>query len=309
MVKLPISETALKYYEEAGYKFSWKEQAHFCFRVTPGLLKRVDSLKEILEKSDDEKLNRDIRMMVDYEYEAYSKFMENENGRHVYVLKINEYDGRTLTRYFRTAQQAMSCHKANVNFTFQINEIKKVLHNLFPATFKFNADGEVIDYSSTECESDYDFDIFEFESRFDNIFLKIDCPFERGDIVMSPEFSYPLIVLADRDIFHKKYEATKSQYGDLARRMLDYEHNRIPVLDCYNSLLHPFHHKSFFYDEDYKNELSIVYRRPFQMERIDHNKGYSEDFWNVILDASKMVKCRYDMDAVEIGIYNAMEGD
>ncbi len=45
------------------------------------------------------------------------------------------------------------------------------------------------------------------------------------------------------------------------------------------------------------------------MERIDHNKGYSEDFWNVILDASKMVKCRYDMDAVEIGIYNAMEGD
>ena len=159
MVKLPISETALKYYEEAGYKFSWKEQAHFCFRVTPGLLKRVDSLKEILEKSDDEKLNRDIRMMVDYEYEAYSKFMENENGRHVYVLKINEYDGRTLTRYFRTAQQAMSCHKANVNFTFQINEIKKVLHNLFPATFKFNADGEVIDYSSTECESDYDFSI------------------------------------------------------------------------------------------------------------------------------------------------------
>ena len=100
MVKLPISETALKYYEETGYKFSWKEQAHFCFRDTPGLLKRVDSLKEILEKSDDEKLNRDIRMMVDYESEAYSKFMENENGRHVYVLKINEYDGRTLTRYF-----------------------------------------------------------------------------------------------------------------------------------------------------------------------------------------------------------------
>lgn len=317
MVKLPISETALKYYEETGYQFSWKEQAHFCFRETPGLLKRVDRLKEILEKSDDEKLNKDIRTMTAYESDAYSRFMENEDGRHIYVLQINEPDGRRLKRYFRTAQQAISYHKTSVGFTFQVNEIQKVLlmddcdefeDNLFPATFKFNADGEIVDYSSSKCGDDYDFDIDEFESRFDNIFLKIDCPFERGDIVMSPEFSYPLITLADRDVFHKKYEATKSQYGDRVKIMLDYDDNRIPVLDCYNSLPHPFHHKRFSpYEEGYHNDLSIVYRRPFQMEKVDHNKRYSEEFWQALLEASKMVKCRYDMDAVELGLYNAME--
>lgn len=280
MVKLPISETALKYYEETGYQFSWEEQAHFCFRETPGLMKRVDRLKEVLEKSDDEKLNKDIRTMIAYEADAYSKFMENENGRYVYVVQINYPDGRTLTRYFRTAQLAMSCSNANMSYTFQTNKIMKVLldgcdvgDDLFPATFKFNADGEIIEYSSSECGGDYDFDIDEFESRFDNIFLNIDCPFERGDIVMSPEFSYPLIILADRDVFHKKYEATKNQYGDKVRIMLDYEDNRIPVLDCYNSLPHPFHHKRFSpFEEGYHNDLSIVYRRPFQMEKINHNK-------------------------------------
>lgn len=322
MVKLPISETALKYYEETGYKFSWKEQAHFCFRDTPGLLKRIDSLKEILEKSDDEKLNKDIRMMIAYESDVYSKFMENGDVRHIYVLHINEPDGRRPTYYFRTAQQAMLCSNANMGFTFQINEIKKVLlmddcndfDDLVLASFKFNANGEIIDYSSSECEDDYDydFDIDECDDRFDNIFLKINCPFERGDIVMSPESSYPLIVLSDRDIFHKKYEATKKQYGDSVKYMLDYDQNRIPVLDCYNSLPHPFHYKEFFRGKDYKNELSIVYRRPFQMEKIEnieHMKHCSEKFRNALLDVSKRVKCRYDMDDVESELYIAMMGD
>ncbi len=305
MVKLPISESVLKYYEETGYMFSWKEQAHFCYRGTPGLLKRIDCLKEILEKSDDEELNKDIRMMIDYESGVYAKFMQNENNQYIYIIEIEDkYSGRKYHRIFRSIEKAMIYADQDMLGDYKISkelviDDYEIELNLFPAKFEYNADREIIDYSSSEYEDDYNPDEHEpFECRFDNIFMKIDCPFERGDIVMSPEHTHPLIVLADRDVFHKKYEAAKSQYGDRVKFMLDYEDNRIPVLDCYNSFPHSRHSKSFIYNKDYHNDLSVVYRRPFLMEKIEHNEHYSEGFWNTLLYASEMVKCRYDMDAI-----------
>lgn len=59
---------------------------------------------------------------------------------------------------------------------------------------------------------------------------------------------YPLIVLSDTDIFHEKYKATKSQYGDRGKEMLEYEDNCIPVLD-------------------YGNDLLVIYVRSFRLEK------------------------------------------
>ncbi len=305
MVKLPISETALKYYEETGYQFSFKEQAHLCYHYAPGLLKRIDALKEILEKSDDEKLNKDISAMVDYEFGIYSKFIDNENGRYIYVLEENYPDGRKLHHYFRSIEKALSYAEGTFHYESQVVEISKVLliddfddtEDSIASKLKYNANGEIIEYCSWEYEDDYEpGEYVDFINRFDNMFMKIDCPFELGDIVISPDHIDPLIVLSDKDIFHKKYEATKMQYGDDVKTMLEYTDNCIPVLE-YNPV-------NGIPVLDDKNGLSVTYIRPFLLEKIDHNEGYNEEFWDMLLIISKMVKCKYDLDTIRRQVYS-----
>lgn len=127
MVNLPISKTALKYYEDIGYKFSFKEQAHLCYHYAPGLLERIDLLKKILVESDDEELNKNIQEIINYEFGCYSKFMDNEDNLHIYVLESDSYDGRKRRCYFRSIGQALSYAERNIDWESQINAIHKVL--------------------------------------------------------------------------------------------------------------------------------------------------------------------------------------
>lgn len=282
MIKLPISETALNYYMERGYEFSFKEQAHLCYWYTPGLLSRINALKGILEKSDDENLNEDIRKMVDYESAVYARFMVNENNQYIYILKVGR---RKIRYYFSSMEKAMSYISHWVWDDYSIT--KELLSDdcgelggSIAAVFKYNAEGEIIDYISYDYEFGYvPNDYADFVDKFYNMFLKIDCPFKRGDIVRAPGYTYPLVVLSDTDIFHEKYEAVRSQYGDNAKEMLEYEDNCIPALD-------------------YGNDLSVIYTRPFHLEKIDHDDDHSEKFWDTLLEISKMVKCKYDLDKI-----------
>lgn len=59
MIKLPMSDYASDYYKKQGIEFTLHQQAHFCWVYSELLKDRMGSLKEILEISDDEKLNGD----------------------------------------------------------------------------------------------------------------------------------------------------------------------------------------------------------------------------------------------------------
>lgn len=298
MIKLPISETALKYYEETGYKFSFKEQAHLCYRYIPGLLERNDALREILKESDDEELNKDIRMLIEYGSNIYNMFMDNKDNRCIYYLKTLTKEWG-LNMMFRTIEGAMHYVEENVYDDYKIDKIQLFddcsiddHHYMSALSFKRGDPDEIIDYWSVEYEDDYDSDEHgPFEERFDNMYMNVDCPFERGDIVVRPDTSYPVIILTGRNIFHERYEASKNlDWTNVIKGVdvimeLDYEDNLIPVLD---------YHDDFF----------IKYVRPFDLEKFEPNGHFSESFRENLLYISKMVKSGFNMDKIKREIEN-----
>ena len=80
MVKLPISDYVANYYKEQGIEFTLRQQAHFCWCYNDLLDNRLNSLKEILEVSDNQKLNTEIRERIAYEEKAYECFMTGQEG-------------------------------------------------------------------------------------------------------------------------------------------------------------------------------------------------------------------------------------
>lgn len=293
MVKLPISKTALKYYEETGYKFSYKEQAHLCYRYIPGLLERNDALREILKESDDEELNKDIQMMIEYGSGIYDLFMDNEDNRCIYYLRTLTTDWQ-LNVMFRTIEGAMKYVSKYVHTDYKIDKIQLLDrcdinddNYVSTLTFKRGNPDEIVDYWSVEYEDDYDPDEHgPFEERFDNMYMNVDCPFERGDIVVRPDTSYPVIILTDRNIFHDRYEAAESlDWHNVTKGVdvimeLDYDDNLIPVLD-------------------YADDFSIKYVRPFDLEKFEPKGHFSESFCENLFYISKMVKSRFNMDKIE----------
>ena len=107
MVRLPMSDDAASYYKEQRIEFTFRQQAHFCWAYDPLLKDRMKSLREILEISDDERLNMEIRQRLAYEEEIYARFMANDMDGCIYVVHPddeNEYEDG----YFRSAQSAIA---------------------------------------------------------------------------------------------------------------------------------------------------------------------------------------------------------
>ena len=70
-----MSDYVSDYYKKQGIEFTLRQQAHFCWAYSELLKDRMGLLKEILEISDDEKLNAEIRERMEYEEKAYDCFM------------------------------------------------------------------------------------------------------------------------------------------------------------------------------------------------------------------------------------------
>ncbi len=287
MIKLPISEAALKFYEEIGYEFSYKEQAHLCYNYIPGLLERNDALRELLKESDDQELNKDIQMLIDYGSNIYKMFMDNNDNKCVYYLRTLTTDWQ-LNVMFRTIEGAMDYVERYVHTDYKIDKIRladdcDINADDYMSTLVFERGDPdiIIDYKSAEYKDDYDpSEHGPFEERFDNMFMNVDCPFELGDIVVDPKSYYPVIVLSDRNIFHDRYEKVKSLDWDDIIIDLWYKDNLIPVLD-------------------FKDDFSIRYVRPFDLEKFFPRGGFTEDFCRDLAFISKMVKSRFNLDKIK----------
>lgn len=70
MIKLPMSDYVSDYYKKQGIEFTFRQQAHFCWAYNDLLKDRMELVKKILEISDDEKLNAEIRERIEYEGKA-----------------------------------------------------------------------------------------------------------------------------------------------------------------------------------------------------------------------------------------------
>ena len=219
MVKLPMSDYVCNYYKEQGIEFAFRQQAHFCWTYNDLLKDKLDSLRDILAVSDDEKLNTEIRERLEYEKKAYRNFMGNLSPGCIYLVHPNDKEEH-CDGYFSSAPKAVSYGKRNCAEGYKI--IKRYLRDQCPVGFlkgeepdgcntilsayDFTSDGEVRYGYSYEYPLSFD---EEDESRFENMFLNIRSPFGLGDIVMGEGFDCPGVVASDHDCFEKIYDRHK----------------------------------------------------------------------------------------------------
>lgn len=226
MIKLPMSDYVSDYYIKQGIEFTLREQAHLCWAYNDLLKDRMESLKEILEISDDEKLNAEIRERMEYEEKAYDSFMINQPPECIYIFYSDnreEYD----IEYFSSAKNAISYGICNADKEFSVE--KRRLFDKKPeglpekaaddnmedidtilSKYYFMREGDIRFGESYECKPSFD----EMDTdRFEEMFLCIKSPFVCGDIVMGPDFNEPRIVSTDHDCFEEIHECLKDIGG------------------------------------------------------------------------------------------------
>lgn len=91
MVKLPMSEYVANYYKGQGIEFTLRQQATLCWNGYHLLKDQLKSLREILEMSDDEKLNTEIRERIEYEEKSYECFLADRPGC-IYIFIPDDED-------------------------------------------------------------------------------------------------------------------------------------------------------------------------------------------------------------------------
>lgn len=225
VVKLPISDYVYQYYKEQGIEFTFRQQAHFCWKYHDLLKDRLQSLGELLAISDDEKLNQEIRERLEYEKRAYGCFIGNNDPGCIYVVypdDTEEYDDG----YFSSVQGAVLYGKQHCTEYYTV--VKQYLidkcpkeslkdeepdeNNTIQSDYTFTPDGQVRYGSSYECLEP--FDAYD-KSRFEHMFLNIKSPFGPGDIVMGKYFECPGVVSTDYDCLEKLYDRHKKDMATL----------------------------------------------------------------------------------------------
>ena len=218
MVKLPMSDYVENYYKEQGIEFTLRQQAHFCWYYNDLLNNQLNSLREILELSNDKKLNTEIRERITYEEKAYESFVTGQKGC-IYIVRPDDKD-EYEEEYFASAEKAISYGIHHCDKYFEV--MKSWLFDKNPkglseeaddedsenvneilSWYRFTSEGDVVYGSSNEHKAPFD---EEDNSRFENMFLYIKSPFGLGDIVMGPDFDKPRVVSTDYDCFIEHYD-------------------------------------------------------------------------------------------------------
>lgn len=224
MVKLPISDYVANYYKEEGIEFTLRQQAHFCWYYNDQLKDKLNSVREILEISNDEKLNIEIRERIAYEENAYKCFMTDREGC-IYAVHLDDCDAGCYDEYFSSAKKAVIYGIHHSERKFQVQ--KRWLFDRNPkglseeaddgspegfngilSDYEFTSGGDVICGTSYECRAPFD---EEDCSRFEDMFLYIKSPFGFGDIVMGPDFERPEVVSTGHDCFIEHYDKMKAR--------------------------------------------------------------------------------------------------
>lgn len=284
MVKLLMSDYVADYYKKQGIEFTFRQQAHFCWYYNDLLKNQLGLLNDILQISDDEKLNTEIMERIEYEEKAYECFMTGHEGC-IYIVCPDDEDEYDET-YFASANKAVSygIHHSNKEFS-----IKKCWlfdrnpeglseeacdddprgRNAPLSEYYFTSQGDVKYGNSYEYEAPFD---QEDNDRFEYMFLNIKSPFGLGDIVMGPDFDKPQVVSTGHDCFEETYN-----------RLEGHEYIQPDALD--NSIR-----------TDYIGTDGNVYYDhtvPFALWKVD--SWEDKEYWEILKNLSKAAKAGVDI--------------
>ncbi len=284
MVKLPMSDYVADYYKKQGIEFTFRQQAHFCWYYNDLLKEKMESLKEILKISNDEKLNTEIRERIEYEEKSYECFMAGHDGC-IYIVCLDDEDEYD-EEYFASVEKAVVYGRHHCNKEFKI--IKSWLFDRNPeglseeannddlknvngclSWYGFTSEGDAIYSASNECKAPFDEEDY---TRFEYMFLNIKSPFGLGDIVMGPDFDKPQVVSTGHDCFEETYN-----------RLEGHEYIQPDALD--NSI------RTDYIGTD--GNICYDHTVPFDLWKVD--SWEDKEYWEILKNLSKAAKAGIDI--------------
>ena len=93
MIDLPISEYMRNYYKENGFVFPDSAQAAIFWNSALPLPERLNVLREIADKTDDETLKAEILSLLDTEAK-YEEWFKEDDSRYYYILEPTDFDDK-----------------------------------------------------------------------------------------------------------------------------------------------------------------------------------------------------------------------
>lgn len=182
------SETVRQYVLDTGWTFTDMQRAALLYHSDLPLEQQCFWLRIVRDKTKDVCLRKQITEYLSLKEQGFQAFKENEDRRHIYVLRIkDEGEGQYYQiqpqGYFFRWDMAYACGKRS-SCLFQIE--KCVICNedgadddndSSIAALDFSADGKASYLWSREVPFNTE------EGSFTYIFYEVPNPFERGDIV------------------------------------------------------------------------------------------------------------------------------
>lgn len=244
MIDYIPSKAVKKYMEFANIQLSDFEKAGLIYNAEPaGLINQAgiacnleskhDSLKEIMEHTQDKALQQQIAERLEEDKLILAAFTSNPNGAIYKVQTYDENGDEEEEQYFAAFEMADQCAREYMQktepFWHKYDITKLTLYekgekptideeiglwnegNLGYAAF--NLQGEMIYLYSNEHENRYD--EYDCRNRFENHYIPFRNPFRVGDIVKNLSTGqYGVVGIGDEN--HEKHDQFGVDYSDAA---------------------------------------------------------------------------------------------
>lgn len=193
-----ISKDVREYMEQNNLKFTDFEKAALIYHAGFPVLKRRELLKKLAVETQDKALMGQIRERFAYGREEWKAFRKKTDG-YCFIVELQGGDGKS-NEYacFDTAENAYALARALEqkfemkkyiieSYLLEGRDAEKLVSRAEPvAVATFDKDGKILCFWSDEVKMPKEeVEKYDDPTRFENAFIAVPNPFERGDIVRS----------------------------------------------------------------------------------------------------------------------------
>ncbi|MCR2049154.1 hypothetical protein NSB25_17960 [Acetatifactor muris] len=283
MTELPISDFMQDYYKKEGITFTDSERATILWNSPVPLPKAeiLEALREIADTTADEALRAQIHERLDTERERLQLFEESD-GRCFFICAPDDSGRETgwHCRYFTTLEAAVAYGRDEAQGTFKVE--KEFFWDMIDGCSPddgadmmgglawYTEDGmllgcECYPYMSEEIAVRFSHGD---PSRFEDVYIPLQSPFEAGDIVRMVGDTRPAVVQVSQEEWRQSLERDTNGPRTIPPA---YDNTRLTV--------------EFLYDD---GEMHHGHPALLSLERIDQWEDGHE--WELLQSASRLIR-------------------
>jgi hypothetical protein len=181
-IDLIPSKDMREYIRKTNHSFTDFEQATITYHLKISLNERHKLLSQLAKTTNDSDLKNQILQRLDFDAKNINMFGKNDGF--VYAVQSHEYDTPYTCGYFTDIDDAVSKGKLT-DFPFSVEKYTldaKINSDMPVCGFDYDKSGDITYYWTEEAPHDEQIACSDL-SRFENAYISLPNPFEKGDIV------------------------------------------------------------------------------------------------------------------------------